>query len=520
MKVDPKPKESLIGESGFGRKRLTINTLASGVYYILLIGVGFWYTPFMLARIPESIYGLVPLATSMTSQLAIIMTLITGPIGRYVTADLARGDLEGANATFNSFFFGGAKIIAAMLLVVIGFCIVLPVKVPPGYESMARLLFASIGVSLILSSFSSCFETTYWVTNRFEIRSIVDISILLLRNSLIVVLFYFFRADLWQICVAVVVTSMVQLYAGYRVMKSLAPQLRVDPTAQTGERKKLIYQVGRWLLVANVGFQIIMSSDLFLINRFFGTTENTKYSVLLLLATILRGVFASVGQLLIPSLVAMEATQSPEDIVRAMAKTMRLFGTIAAHVTGTMSGLALPFLLIWVRKPWVGEIAPLAWIILLPLCFEVLSMPLTSFLIAPERIARYAIASVVCAAAGLVTAITLLLLTDLHYYAVAIAIAGASIARHWILNGALATSGAPAPWHYFIRIGIPTILRFAATAIVAYMIGQWIQPGNLLYLGVCATLALAATAPLSFLSLPGNDRQTVLRFLRPAAARV
>ena len=504
----------VIGESGFGKKRLTINTVASSVYYVLMVLVGVLYTPYMLQRVPEAVYGLVPLATSLTSHLGIVMVIIGGPVCRYVTVELSKGDLAAANATFNSFFFGGAKIIGLLMIVVVAFCAYLPINVPAGYELKARFLFAAIGFSSMLFTLSSTFDTGYWATNRFEIRSIVDSVAMVLRNLTVVALFTFTKPDIWQISVAVILAAFVHILLNYQAWKRLVPQLRLDPAAQTPERKKLIYSVGQWLMVSTLGNQLLMSCDLFLINRFFGTTDNTKYGILLLLATIVRSVFVSLGQLLIPSLVVMEVTADRQRMIDVTTRTMRLSGAMVAHAGGTMTGFAAPLLYLWIKKPWVVEIAPLAGIILLPLCFEILCQPLTSMLIAQERVSRFAKISVACGLTAVIAALVLLATTELHFYAVALAIASVTIVRHGILNPMLAASGTGAPWYTFARTGIPMTARFALSTAVSYAIAQWMPPSSIPMLGLCALASLLIALPPSVSCLPYEDRAIIFRLTR------
>jgi O-antigen/teichoic acid export membrane protein len=501
--------------SGFGRRRLTINTASNIGYYILLLLIGLWYTPFMLHRIPESVYGLVPLATSFTSHLVIITTMITGPVCRYVSADLARGDLELANATFNSFLFGGLKIMGALALVVLAFCIILPVRVPAGHEMVARFLFAAIGFSFLCSAISSCFEIGYWVNHRFEIRSMLETAVIVLRNGVVVVLLYFFEADVWQIAVAAVAASVFQLAGTYTACRRLAPQLRIDYRAQTAERKKMIYSVGRWLMLAHGGNQLLLSTDLILINRFFGTVENTKYGVLLLSATIVRSIFSSLGLVLVPAMTAAEAQETAEGLAVITARAMRIFGGMVAHVTGILCGVALPLLTIWIHKDWVAEIAPLAFFVLLGLCFELSAVPLTSLLIAPERIARYGVSSIVFGIVAVGTAALLLQNTDLHFYAVAISFSVAMIIRNGLVNAVLAADGLPVRWYRFAILGVPMTLRFVGSAVAAHLAAAWIQPTNVFSLAGCVALAVAVVIPLSFLGLPKADRDTLIAFVLP-----
>lgn len=502
-------------EGGFGRKRLTINTLSSLVYFVLLMGVGLWYTPFMLHLVPEHIYGLVPLATSLTSHMTVVMTMITGPVCRYVSADYQRGDVELANATLNSFLFGGLKIVAILSVLVLAFAALLPVSVPAGHETAARVLFLSIGFSFLITSMSSCFEVGYWVTHRFEIKNIVEIAVLLIRNLTVVLLFALYTPDIWQIAAAALLAAVFQLATTFGMWKKLAPQLRIDRRCQTAERKSLIYSVGRWLIVVHIGNQLLMSTDLFLINRYFGTVDNTKYGIALLAATIVRSVFSSLGLILVPAMVTVEATQSKKELVAATGRALRMFGSLGAHATGILAGLALPVLTIWIKKPWVGEVAPLMIFTLFVVTLEISVVPLTALLIDADRIKRFAIGSLSTGVVSLCTAIVLLQTTSLHYYAIAIPFALAAFFRNGVYNPILATRQLETPWYSFVQSLLPLLLRFGVTIAVAHEIGNWMQPVNLPSLLGCMLLSAAIVLPFSIAALPREDRTALFQFALP-----
>lgn len=505
-------------ENGFGRKRLTINTLSSLAYFVLLMGVGLWYTPFMLHRVPEELYGLVPLATSLTSHMTVIMTMITGPVCRYVSAEFQRGDVELANSTLNSFVFGGLKLVALMAVVVVIFVAVLPVSVPRGHEMTARLLFFSIGFAFLISSMSSCFEVGYWITHRFEIKNLVEILVLLIRNGSVVILFALFQADIWQIAAAALLAAVVQLATTYSMWRHLAPGLRIDRHCQTPERKGLIYSVGRWLILVHVGNQLLMSTDLFLINRYFGTVDNTKYGIALLAATIIRSIFSSLGLILVPAMVTVEATQTKQDLVSATGRALRMFGSLAAHATGILAGLSLPVLTIWIKKPWVAEVAPLMTFTLFIVTLEVFVVPLTALLIDTGRIKRFAIGSVTAGVVALILAVILLETTNLHFYAIAIPFAIAAFLRHGLFNPILAANGLETSWYTFMQSVLPLLLRFAFTIAVARLVGDWLKPDGILPLLGCMVLAAVVVLPLSIAALPRDDRRVLLNFALPRIA--
>jgi O-antigen/teichoic acid export membrane protein len=501
--VDPPAPEPLhqgraIAARGLEHRRFTINAIAGTANYVLMMAVGIWYTPFMLAHLPESVYGLIPLATSLTNYLSVIMTMISGSVSRYVTADLSRGDVEAANATFNSFVFGGLKLLGVLFAGVFLFCYYLPLRVPPGYEQKASWLFAAILGSFLINSYGSCFETAIWASNRFEIRSMIDIAAMVVRNGSVVLLFMLTSPDLWQVAVAVPLAAVFQITLQYFAWKRLTPELRIDSTAQTPEKQKLIYSVGAWMLIAHIGNQLLLSTDLLLVNRYFGTIFNAKYGVIILWSTVLRSLFSTLGFLILPSLVAYEATGELTTVVALVTKSVRLMGMMISTVTGVLCGLSLPILSAWLQKPWVDEVAPITWFILIPLTFEVSIISLSTILIAPERVRKFSLTSAATGVSTVILSLLLLNYTEWGIYGIALSSGCMSLLRNAILYCVQATSGLPVPWYHFLRLHWPQMLRFGGAAGLAALAGFVIHPVSRISVILTVAGVVTILIPISY----------------------
>jgi membrane protein EpsK len=505
-----------IARSGLDRRRFSLNAITSVFNYIVVIAIGIWYTPFMLSRMPEEVYGIIPLTTSFLQYMLLLMTALSASIGRFVTADLSRGDVAAANATFNGFFFGGLKLVSVISVAIVVFCIILPIRVPSAYITETRFLAAAVFGSSLLYGFSNVFDTAIWATSRFELRNMLDITTAVLRNALVVVLFLLTEPSLWQVAVAVTVTAIFHASALFVVWKKLTPELRIDAKAMTAESRNVLFTTGGWVLVMNLGTALLLSSDLIVINRLFDTAQGAKYAVVLLWSTVLRGVFGSLNASLMPSLVAMEARQDNDYLLALSSKTIRVSGALCAHGAGLLAGLSLPILQIWLHKPWVSEVAPIAWIVMFPLCFEISFAPLLpAILTARPKVKLQALLSISCGLLSVVLAIVLAKYANLGMYGVAMGAAAGSLLRYAILNPLQAASAFDeVPWYFYIRQGVPTALRFVGTAITAYAASIYLTPSSLLSLAGCALAVTVVTLPINMAFLPRQDHVLFLKLLR------
>src|SRR5436190_10811877 len=96
--------------------RLAINLISNVGQLGLSIIVGAWYVPFLVRNLGPAVYGLIPLASSITSYMALITLGLNSAVGRSLTIALEQGDHPKANLIFNTSFWGSIAL-AAILVV-------------------------------------------------------------------------------------------------------------------------------------------------------------------------------------------------------------------------------------------------------------------------------------------------------------------------------------------------------------------------------------------------------------------
>jgi len=94
--------------------QLPRNLAANIAYFLVNILIGVLLVPYFIDTLGVAAYGLIPLATSITGYVAIVVQSLNTAVTRFLTVDLQRGDYAAANKTFNTSLFG----LTAVILVV------------------------------------------------------------------------------------------------------------------------------------------------------------------------------------------------------------------------------------------------------------------------------------------------------------------------------------------------------------------------------------------------------------------
>src|SRR4030067_2404901 len=151
------------------KKQFSINIVANIAFFVLNVGFGIWLVPYLINHLGIAVYGLIPLATSITAYMSLFTISLNGAVSRYLTIDLQRHDVKTANETFNTAFFGTLGIVLLIFPIagLISFFVPDILDVPVGHVSNARMLVFAMMAAFLVNTVSSNFAVSSFAYNRF-----------------------------------------------------------------------------------------------------------------------------------------------------------------------------------------------------------------------------------------------------------------------------------------------------------------------------------------------------------------
>jgi len=504
-----------------GRVHFRKNVLSNGAAFVLQIGVGMWFTPYLIRNLGIEAYGLVPLALQVTGYMSILTASLSGSVGRFLTIDLARGDSRSANRTFNTSFFTCLAAAMILLPVALGISYAAPLvlNVPGGQEDGARVLFVATTVSFLLTTLGSNFAVSTFAHSRFDIRSTIEILTLLARVGVVVGIFALLSPSLWIVGVGILAAALVN-QTGYLISwHRLTPHLHVRRADFDRTRVRELLGMGGWLTVGSIGWTLYQNVDLVILNTMVSAKSAGLYAPVLQWNSLLRTMAGLVAGVLTPTIIACYARGDKDTLFRLTLQASRLLGLAMALPVGLICGLARPFLSVWLG-PEFAAVAPLFWVSILPLAAALTVGPLSSILTAYNRVKVPGLASV--AQGGLNLGLALLLTGPLG-----LGMYGVAASKSCAL---LASALVFVPLYYSRVTGLPAmgfvkamaLTTFAASALAAagYVLGANIDLGawHRLLL-VAGLLALVYIAIVFYWILSPEERERVMGLLVPRNAQ-
>lgn len=357
-------------------RRVRANILGNAFQFLVSAGIGVWMTPYLIAHLGVATYGLVPLATNITSYLAIITVALSGSVGRFLTVDIARADTEGAVRTFNTSLFATLALALGLLpvLALLAWFAPAVLDVPPGNESGTRWLIAAAGVSFISNTVASNFAASTFARNRLDLQRLVDVVGNVTQAVCIVLLFFVYDAALWHVGLAVVAMAVVRQVGYTALWRRLTPELRIDRSEFDAGKLRDVLSMGGWLSMSRMGALLFVKAELLVVNIVLGAEAAGWYAPLLQCSMLLRALGGVVAGVLTPTYIAHHVSGSTKRLVSLSHGAVKALGLTMALPIGLMAGLSEPLLRLWLGEEF-ASLWPLLCVVTLPLSINVAVTP-------------------------------------------------------------------------------------------------------------------------------------------------
>jgi O-antigen/teichoic acid export membrane protein len=404
--------------------RFALNMASNIGNFGLTLVVGAWYVPFLVRKLGPAAYGLIPLASSITSYMSLITLGLNSAVGRYLTIALEHEDHKQANLIFNTSFWGSIALTAALLVPAALGIVYLDrlIHVPAGFLIQARWLFAAATAAFLLNEIKTPFDVSSFCRNRFDLRNIVAISEVLTRVGLVVLLFYAVSANITSVGIGILFGTVVSSFGAIWLWKLLTPSLHVDPRQFDLGVLRQLAGTGGWVVINQIGAILYLSIDLLVANRLFGAEQSGKYAAILALPLLVRTLGSAIGAVFSPTVLYYYARKDFEGLMMFLGRIIKCLGLMLALPISLMCGFAEPVLRLWLG-PGFSELHPLLFLMTAHLCINVPILPLLGLQLATNRVKVPGVLTMVMGLANL--GLALVLAGPMHWNLYGIAAAGA-----------------------------------------------------------------------------------------------
>ncbi len=484
-----------------------------GLYAI----AGFFFIPFLVEHYGKGSYGLIALAGILTQYVGIVSRCVGNAIARYLNIALNQNDWKQANEIFSTAIAAniGLFLLEAPLFLIGVWKLELLIDFPSEAATDFRILVVCNILVFLISVLSGVIRTPIQAANRLDVGAVLDSSRLLLRLFLLFSLISTLGAKLWIIGAVDLALSIVQLVVLLSLSRRFAKALRFRWRSVTRKWIGPVLNMAGWSVVTTLGGYLLISTDVWMINRFVSDEIAGVYAAMLVWPNFLKQVSKQLASILSPVYLIDYAKGNNERVARLCLSSAKLLGCFAALVVGVLYVIAEPVLELWLAG--MGAHVTLFRIMLIYVVYTLGEGVLWQIYMTLNKVHFTGIVGLV---AGIFNIILSLSLIHAGYGAIGVAVATA--VSVFLACGVAIPVGVCRAFHmsYWVvvlnHVYATLLLVLAATA--AKIVIQFLSFSIIAAIGAFTLLLIAGSILVYRLILSRDERTLILRIvdkLRP-----
>ncbi len=403
-------------------KQVPKNLISNILYFILNILIGLFLVPYFIDSLGVASYALIPLATSITNYINLVVQSLNTSVSRYMTIDLHKKEFKKANLTFNTALFGTLGVILLMIPLVLLISYYFPsfFEIPSSQKNSATILFLGVISAFLLRAWGSNFGVSLFAYNRLDLQNIVNTISTLVQISLIILLFKLYSPSLTYIGLAYLTAALVAFPVTVLFSRRINPHLKVNIKYFRRSKVKEITEMSSWVIVNQIGALLFLQIDLIVVNKLFGVVAGGEYSIALTWSVLLRTIADMLIGVITPVILSYYSNDRIEELINLSKSTVKFTGLVMALPIGYVCGFAPQILSLWVG-PEFAKLSPLMLLMLSHLAINLPIMSLFAINVAYNKVRLPGIITFFMGIGNLLLAVTIPYLTGWNYYGVALA---------------------------------------------------------------------------------------------------
>jgi membrane protein EpsK len=487
------------------------NLIANALYFTLNVLIGLLLVPYFIDNLGVASYGLIPLATSLTSYVNLVTQSLNSSVSRYLTIDLQRQNYKKANITFNTSLFGtfGVSLLTIPILVVVSYYAPLFFDIPINQRQDAFLLFLGVMGSILVRTWGGNFGVSLFAYNRLDLQNIINSINLVLQVIFIIILFSVWSPKLSYIGYSYFIAAATAFIITILFSKKVNPHFKVKIHDFNGSRLKELMGTGGWITIDQIGSLLLFQIDIILVNKLYGTIAGGEYSIVFMWNSLIRTIAGMLAGVLTPVILTYYAQKKFEELIALSRSAVKIMGLAMALPIGLICGFSPLILSLWVGSGFI-RLSPLMWVLLGHLAINMSVLPLFPINVSYNKLRIPAIATILSGIANIVLAITLSTMTGWGYYGVAVSGAIVLTARHFFFVPMYATKVLGMSKNPFKSVMIQVFLSTIIVSGITSLVYHFSNVSNVLaFIINCGIISLAYLIIIWFTFMSKPERRIV-----------
>lgn len=335
---------------------------------------------------------------------------------------------------------------------------------------------------------------TLFAYNRLDLRNYVNITNLVVQLFLVIVLFLCLGPSLVLVGCSYLAAAGAAFVMAFILSRRQCPFLEISPKYFVRSSFGELVGTAGWFAFISIGNLLFMNVALIIVNKLFGEVAGTEYSLALMWGTLLFSIAGLVTNVFAPMFFSYYAKSDAAGLIRFGSFSIRCTGLFMALPIGLICVFAPQLLTLWVGAEY-AKLAPLVWIIVLPVLVRVQAGCIYPIYVAYKMVRAPAVATCIVGVLNVVLALSLPTVFNIGMYGVACASAISMVLFSVGFSSLYNAYVAGAPRFEFLKqmvVGVCAlgVLCVAGSVIMSILAGAGIVTSSVVTISTLPTLIL------------------------------
>jgi membrane protein EpsK len=293
-----------------------------------------------------------------------------------------------------------------------------------------------------------------------------------------VILFTAIGPSLPLVGLSYLIASVAACSFAFLLSRRLCPYLNISPKFFEKSRFKELGGMSLWLLITILGVLLRSQVALIIINMLFGEISGTEYSLALMWFTLLMGISGLITNCFTPMIYSYRGKEDKEGLVKFTSLAIKTITLLMALPIGLVCIFAPQLLTLWVGEQY-AHLAPLVWILVIPVLFLIQSACCAPINAAYKRVRGPALIHVIAGPCNIVLALLIPFIFNNGMYGVGISVGIITFIVAGLYSPMYNAYVVGMPLTTFMKPAIPGYAAFCLVGVIGIIISNLIPFTNI-----------------------------------------
>ncbi len=330
-------------------EKTSLNILTNVIRTAAMALVGILMVPYYVGTLGIASYAIIPLATTMSTYIQLITECIAFSSVRYSTLAFNKGDIDEANKTISTSFFGLGK----MYILFLPIGLLLSYLAPSIFSISTnaydvQILFALIITSSMAVTLSIPFNGVFFASNNLHLLYLTKFAYTVSQVVTIIALFSFGTPSLIYIGAGYAVSSILMFVMLYLLARRTEKRMVIRRNPYDKKLFKEIGSLGLWSTLTNIGDLFYIQLSMVLVNLYLGSAFQGEFALIATIVSMMNTAVYTITDTVDALIFKMYSDSDTKSLANMMSTGMKMITVIVALPAVFLIAFSHEFLGAWV----------------------------------------------------------------------------------------------------------------------------------------------------------------------------